>query len=54
LDSEEAEIPAGDISLDSTSTEDLVEKMASTSIYAAFSRDGTKKNPKKRSTIVLF
>ena len=38
---EEAEqAGAGDTSLDSMSTEDLVEKMASTSIYAALSRDG--------------
>ena len=52
---EEAEqAGAGDTSLDSMSTEDLVEKMASTSIYAGLSRDGTKNTPKKRSTTVLF
>ena len=52
---EEAEqAGAGDTSLDSMSTEDLVEKMASTSIYAALSRDGTKKTPKKWPTFFLF
>lgn len=41
---EEAEqAGAGDTSLDSMSTEDLVEKMASTSIYAALSRDELRK-----------